>query len=77
MAINGSICISETKSGGNIVFNQGWSFSSQTGIGWSNLMRPPGVTVRENRISLGAFIKGPYAIHIAIENTLSRASALR
>lgn len=73
IAINGSICINEAKSGGKIIFNQDWSFSNQTGIGWSNLMRPPEVTVRENRIPLGAFKKGPYAIHIAIENTLVKS----
>ena len=68
--LNGSVCISETQGGGKIVFTQDWHFSDQTGIGYSNLMRPPGVTVRENRIALGVFKPGSYVIRIAIDNTL-------
>lgn len=46
------------------------------GIGWYNLMRPPGVTVRENRITLGTFKPGPYVIRIALANQLIPADKI-
>ncbi len=49
-AARGSVRISEDKRGGSIVFSQEWYLSDETGIVWLNLMRPPGVTLRENHI---------------------------
>jgi hypothetical protein len=70
MTLSGLVCISQAKGGVKIVFTQDWHFSEMTGTGWSDLMRPPGVTVRENRIPLGTFQRGPYVIRIAVDNKL-------
>ncbi len=68
----GSMVISQDKKNGLIVFNQEWAFSNETGKAWSNLMRPPMATFRENRLPLGALLPGAYILKVNVENKLSQ-----
>lgn len=57
----------ENDENGGIVFNKEEPFSDSTGIAYSNLMRPPGITLRENIISIGNLEPGNYILHIDVE----------
>lgn len=66
--ISGSIQIWKNNKDGKTVFSTEWHFSDKTGKLWSNLMRPPNTSLRENRIQLGRFEVGYYVLNIMLAN---------